>query len=386
MTEQKASSGTMAMEWLVRYARHCQIQPQCDQPLGVILRSRFRPAEWRIVCRSGRAPFVPLLRNRELGFDDLVLYCSRLAEHGFAEAPRAELLAFFSSQRRRYFNERCKIPSGVDFQLMRIAGKEHSVSWSQLALVANWVAEFAPTLGKKTKWKSLVARAFQARQHQMLSCPEAARTPWHFFCDEVHWRGDLIRPLRDAAALWSEGVAMGNCLYSLRRLCSAPQPSRFFSVTRAGRRIATLELYWSPPEAGFQGMRREVGRWQVRDVRLSFNRVPDERLCQSMVEFAGMYDTWARRPGRWPGGHLDAVRHRVELAFRRGMPPGMGSSAQSVTRRATVASSCRIGVPWSGGLYDLAQLVVVDEGPQAQAHAARMTQQPSSLCSQGVGS
>lgn len=36
------------------------------------------------------------------------------------------------------------------------------------------------------------------------------------------------------------------------------------------------------------------------------------------------------------------------------MPSGVGSSAQSVTRRATVASPCRICVPWSGGLYDLA--------------------------------
>ena len=135
--------------------------------------------------------------------------------------------------------------------------------------------------------------------------------PWSFFCGEVQWRGYVVHPLRDAVALWIEGTAMGSCLFHLRQLCSLPEPSRFFSVTRQGKRVATLELCWSPPMSGFRGMQREVGRWSLRDVRLSYNRVPDARLVDAMWAFSHMYDEWSHRPSRWPAGRPEAVRSLV---------------------------------------------------------------------------
>jgi len=299
------------MNWLVRYARHCNV-PMCPgQPDELRLRSLFGAPAWRVLCRTGRAAFVPILRNRDLTWDDLVSYCQRLAERSFVRAPRAELLAYFISQRRLYFSHRCGIPSGVDFDLMRIAAKERSACRSELALVANWLHDSTVFLVGTPTWKSLVRRAREARRLEYVASQRSTGAPWLFFCEDVAWQGYQIGPLRDSSALWLEGAAMGSCLFDLRFLCSGLRPSRFFSVRRSGKRVATLELSWQPPKSDAAGMDAVLGRWDLKDLRLSFNRLPEPALVGAMQDFAKTYQQWSVRSGRWPPGQVEESRTRI---------------------------------------------------------------------------
>jgi hypothetical protein len=184
--------------------------------------------------------------------------------------------------------------------LMRIADRERNVPRSQLALVGNWVSNAGVVIRPRTRWSTLVRRAQEARQRELIQDRQSRERPWHFYCREVSWRGLEIRPLRDSMSLWVEGTALGHCVFKLRHLCtSVTDPSRFFSVRKGDRRLATLELYWVAPQERFLGMDRELGRWEVRDVRLAYNRVPDEGLVRSLTDFAQMYNIWSKRPGRW---------------------------------------------------------------------------------------
>ena len=94
---------------------------------------------------------------------------------------------------------------------------------------------------------------------------------------------------------------MSSCLYRLRHLCkSARVPSRFFSVTKNGRRHATLELVRDPPHQRMHGPDRIQGQWRLQDCRLSHNRLPSEELVKLLIDFGWHYNNLSQRPGRAP--------------------------------------------------------------------------------------
>ena len=120
---QSAAIAMTNLRWLERYAAHCGFHTQGADSLLNALRAAFGAAAWRIVCRSPKACFVPILRHRELSIHSLITYCKRLAERSFVQAPKPLLLEYFVRQRRLYFDRPCRIPQGEDFDLMRVANR-----------------------------------------------------------------------------------------------------------------------------------------------------------------------------------------------------------------------------------------------------------------------
>ncbi len=307
------------LTWLVRYARHCGFtseaasvaDPVQGQALEQSLRATFGAAAWRIVCRSPRERFAPILRNRELTLSDLVTYCQRLAYLRFLVAPQAILLAYGITQRRLYFNQPCRIPEESDYALMRVADRERRLRMTDIALVTNWAVQINFDIRPQHTWAGLLRRARLHRDREAAAFAAAKRQPWHFFCGEVAWRGWDIQPITDSAQLWLEGALLGHCAYRLRGECQTLTPSRFFSVSRHGKPVATLELVWRPPEQGDIGMDREWGSWCLQDLRLSFNRLPDESLLQAMQAFAQMYNLWAKSPRRMPATELTRLKEQI---------------------------------------------------------------------------
>jgi len=340
--------GTHAMAWLVRYARHCGHSVEHEgTPIETRLRELFGAAAWRVLCRSGRKAFLPILRNRELDIDSLVQYCRELALRSFVRAPRPELLAYFIIQRRLYFTERCKVPRDVDYLLMRIADREPAVRIVDVALVCDWLDSGRKAVDPRVRWATLVRRARHAAEQEAARLRHARHRPWHFYCRDIAWRGLRITPLVDPLALWNEGTAMANCLYKLRGLCDGRSYSRFFGIMRSGKRVATLEMCLDAPRRGFYGMDRELGRWRVRDLRLAFNAVPDAALAASMRDFAAMYNEWAKRPGRWQPGYRGKVGCEAAVLER---PAATNSpavaTAPAVSRAAAAAQTpARIQAP-----------------------------------------
>ncbi len=299
------------LDWLIRYARHTSMDlPAQGDPLPEI-RSMFTAGAWRLLCRSARKDFLPILRNRELNLHSLVHYCEQLVKRSFVAAPPAVLLHFFVNQRRLYFSLSCRIPEGDDYDLIRVAARSPVLKTGDIASVANWVNQAGIAISARNSWGVLVVRARRFWHEQEQSLMEEEQEPWHFFCRGLDWRGYRIEPICKPSQLWLEGRSQGNCLYKLRFECEALKPSRFFSIRRAGRSVATLELSWRSPERGDRGMNMILGSWELQDLRKSYNRLPDEGLLSCMQAFARQYDIWAKRPGRMPTGHLAEVRTRV---------------------------------------------------------------------------
>lgn len=346
------ASGATDLRWLLRYARHCgfasEVQPAgssagrrikvpvCSHQVGQTeedslvqaLRRTFGPPAWRLVCRSPRERFLPILRNRELSLHSLIAYCQRLAARSFVVAPQATLLAYFVTQRRRFFNHPCRVPEDDDYTLMRVADRERHLRVRDIALVVNWVDQVHFDLRSSHRWTALVRRAVMFRAQERIDLQVRKLPGWHFFCRTTDWRGYRIEPLTDPAALWKEGQQLGHCAYRLRTLCRALKPSRFFSVSRGGKRLATLELAWRPPEPADIGMDREWGRWELADLRLSFNRRPEAALVDAMTAFAWQYNFLAKRLGRMPPGYVNDMRERIGLIDgRRSWRPEFDSSA-----------------------------------------------------------
>jgi hypothetical protein len=306
------------LNWLVRYAKHCGVFMDTNEPVESILRKKFTSAAWRVLCRSPKECFVPILRNRELSLESLALYCARLADHGYQQAPQGLLLAYFINQHRLYCSTGCRIPEGDDFAFMRIAGRETGVTFAQLALVENWIIQTHFVLSRNICWASLVRRAAQFRARERVSLAAHKSQDWHFFCAGMDWQGYRIDPITNVEDLWVEGLCMGSCVYRLRHECRAIKPSRFFSVRRFGKRLATLELVWQSPHLSFKGMDRVWGRWVLQDLRLSFNRLPYAQLMASMVHFASHYNFLSKRPRRLPRDHAQDLEHRLMWVFDRG--------------------------------------------------------------------
>lgn len=292
------------LDWLIRYSRHNSTNlPEDVEPLPAI-RLLFSPGAWRLLCRSARKDFLPILRNRELNLHSLVQYCEQLVQRSFVVAPPAVLLHFFVNQRRLYFSLPCRIPEGNDYALISVAARSPVIMTSDIASVANWVSQAGVVISARNSWSVLVVRARRFWQEQQLSLMWGEQEPWHFFCRGLDWRGYRIEPIAQPAQLWLEGRHQGNCLYKLRFECEALRPSRFFSIRRAGRRVATLELCWRAPDRSDFGMNLLLGAWEVKDLRKSFNRSPDEAMLCNMKAFAWQYNIWAKRPGRMPAGGI----------------------------------------------------------------------------------
>ena len=304
------------LHWLERYAAHCGFHTQGADTLLKDLRSAFGAAAWRIVCRSPKTCFAPILRHRELSIHSLITYCKRLAERSFVQAPKPLLLEYFVRQRRLYFDRPCRIPQGEDFDLMRVANRHELLRLRDIATVANWAHQTRTCLQPAHRWSNLVMRARKHNERERVHLQSAKSQPWHFFCASMAWRGYQVEPLLDMAALWQEGQRHGNCLYKLRYDCTATKPSRFFRVSQNGRSIATLELAWRPPEQDFVGMDRVWGRWELQDLRLSYNRLPEPLLIESMRAFASMYNAWAKRLPRMPGGYVKGTYERIARVSR----------------------------------------------------------------------
>jgi hypothetical protein len=304
------------LRWLTRYANHCGFHVAGHAPMLQALRAAFGVAAWRIVCRCPKACFMPILRNRELSIQSLITYCKRLAERSFVQAPQPILLAYFVRQRRLYFDRPCRIPQENDYDLIRVANRCDALNLRDIACVSNWACESRTSILPTHKWSTLVIRARKYNEREQVHLASTRHYPWHFFCRTTDWRGHQVEPITDTAGLWSEGQRHGSCLYRLRYECTAAAPSRFFRISRQGRSVATLELAWRAPEEEFEGMDRVWGKWEMRDLRLSFNRLPDEQLVHSMQAFAGMYNIWAKRIRRMPPGYLQETSAHIRRAKR----------------------------------------------------------------------
>lgn len=306
------------LAWLVRYARHCRFPfPDGVAPESA-LRQALGRAAWRLLCRSPKERFLPILRNRELSIHSLITYCQRLVEHSFAVAPQALLLDFFVTQRRLYLDRPCRVPEDNDYKFMRIADRSPArLQLREVARVANWCDEVRLAWNPRLRWSTLVRRARGAEQTQRVHLAAYRQTPWHFYCHQTPWRGYEVVPLATVADLWAEGLELGTCLYRLSRECLGNTPSRFFGVRRQGKRVATLELSWRPPQRGDLGMDRQWGRWELRDLRLSYNRLPGVALVRDMQDFACMFNAWAKRPARHAPEEVEDIRRRLRYLDQR---------------------------------------------------------------------
>lgn len=293
--------GRHSMRWVLRYAFYCGVQVFDSNPLNSdqAIKKMFTPAAWRLLCRSSRDDFNPILRHRGLKFDALVLYAERLIEHGWQEAPPGHLLAYLIDQSYLFFDQPARVPRHhSDFMLMRIACREAKVTRHDYAMVTDWQDQSASPVTIRMRWTNLVRRAQLWRQQTEITLRQLPVINWHFYCKATAWRGYVIEPLQTPLALWHEGNAMGSCLFKLRRECGRSGRSRFFAVRHDGCQFATLELALSAVNEDSQGHDRLYGRWLLKDCRLAYNKLPPLTLINSMSIFAWQYTLWSRRPGR----------------------------------------------------------------------------------------
>ena len=312
MTRIQNSSPATAnpLHWLLRYARHSQVTSDPGALDAHAIKRCFTPPAWRLLCRSSRGSFMPILRNRHLAFDSLVHYARRLAESGFQVAPNPVFLEYFIQSSYYFFDRMPGVPDQPDeMALLRLAtrssaGGSSVVSRAQLRRVDEWVNWAPGSVSTCMAWRAVLRRADQWHQRQQLAVEQArnsatnagAPRDWEFACGPVAWEGYEIVPLVNSIDLWDEGQAMSSCLYKLRGLCQAAStPSRFFSVRRNGRRHATLELVENMPDAGLDtpagtaGLEKLSEGWRLQDCRLSHNRLPPEALLELLTGFARHY-------------------------------------------------------------------------------------------------
>lgn len=293
--------GSQSMRWVKRYAHFCGVEAACPSATASnqAIKKMFTPAAWRLVCRSSREDFTPILRHRGLQFDAIVLYAERLIQHGWQKAPPGHLLAYLIDQSHVFFDQPAGVPRHhSDFVLLRIACRELQVARHDYAMVTDWQDQSAYPITIHMRWRNLVRRAQLWRQQTEITLRQMPGINWHFYSRATAWRGYVIKPLQTPLALWHEGIAMGSCLFKLRRECGLFSGSRFFAIRRDGRSIATLELALAPVTENSQGQDRLYGRWCLKDCRLTYNMLPAKSLIDSMSYFAWQYTLWSRRPGR----------------------------------------------------------------------------------------
>ena len=291
------------LDWLLRYARRCQIKRDASELTAQALKSRFTPAAWRLLCRSNRRSFIPILRNQRLAFDSLVHYAQRLVEHGFQTVPDPEFLDYFIQSSYLFFDRMPGVPHEADEMiLLRLATRGGGVSRAQLRRVHEWLNWGQGSVTTRMTWRAVLRRADEWHRRQQAVVEQARANPasaqaipgWDFACGPVAWAGYDIIPLTNDIELWDEGQAMSSCLYKIRRFCSqSSEPSRFFSVRKNGLRCATLELVQGQPCESGHGLGLMDGLWQLQDCRLSHNRLPPDELVKLLTGFARHYSEQA---------------------------------------------------------------------------------------------
>jgi hypothetical protein len=143
----KAAAGT-DLHWLLRYALRCQVKLDTHQHEANALQNCFTKAAWRLVCRSNRDSFIPILRNRQLGFDSLVKYSQTLIENGFQIAPNPDLLNYLIQSSYYFFDRSPSVPvSKTEMILLRLATRHGDVSTKDFQRVDEWVT---PSRGSVT--------------------------------------------------------------------------------------------------------------------------------------------------------------------------------------------------------------------------------------------
>ena len=326
------------LDWLLRYARRCQVKLDFNEPPARAIKRQFTPAAWRLLCRSSRDSFIPILRNRRLAFDSLVHYAQRLVEHGFQTAPDPKFLDYFIQSSYLFFDRMPGVPHEADeMTLMRLATRCGGVSRAQLRRVHEWLNWGQGSVTTRMAWRAVLRRAdeWHRRQQAVVEQARANHTSaqtlpgWNFACGPAAWEGYNIIPLVSDVDLWDEGQAMSNCLYKIRRFCNkSSEPSRFFSVRRNGLRCATLELVQGKPCESRHGLGLMDGLWQLQDCRLSHNRLPPEALLELLTGFARHYSEQA-------GASPSADRNTSQAVL---------ASRAQVKRRS--AAICRTGNIW----------------------------------------
>lgn len=298
------------LHWLGRYARHGRVRLDASLLEANALKNHFTPAAWRLLCRSDRSSFIPILRNQRLCFESLVHYTQSLVDNGFQVAPGPELLDYFIQASYYFFDRMPSVPDSLEEMiLLRLATRQGAVSRQQLQRIHEWLRPDRGTVTLRMTWGAVLRRANAWHQRQRLEVSHARADQsssrpidWHFACGSLPWRGYEITPLVNELDLWDEGAAMSSCLYKLRGLCEKSSvPSRFFSIRKNGRRYATLELVCDLPDEGMRGPDRLYGRWRLQDCRLSHNRLPCEGLVKMLIDFGWHYNVLSQRPGRAPG-------------------------------------------------------------------------------------
>ncbi len=311
-SNRRSSLGQPDLRWLLRYARHCGFEAATGRTIEQSLRAAFGPPGWRLLCRSPKSAFLPILRSRELTLNSLIAYCQRLAERSFVQAPQPILLEFFVIQRRLFHDRPCRVPQAEDYDIIRVADRQRRLRLQDIASVTNWANQTRSQIQPGHQWRTLVMRARRYNERLSVELGTQDHEPWHFHCRDVAWRGLTIAPITEPVGLWSQGQRQGNCLYQLRNECTALRPSRFFAISRQGKALATLELAWRPPQAGDRAMDRVWGQWFLQDLRLSYNRLADTALLRSMLDFAWQYNLWAKRPGRQQPWLIEETRSRIK--------------------------------------------------------------------------
>lgn len=341
MTPQVTGTPTTAasknLHWLSRYAHHVHFKPDTRLPHATAIKNCFSAAAWRLLCRSDRSSFIPILRNQQLSFDSLIHYTQALADNGFQVAPSPELLDYFIQASYYFFDRMPSAPASQDeMTLLRLATRHGAVSRKEFQRVHEWLDPCRGNVTTRMSWSAVLRRAKDWHQRQQLVVDHArdssnsAESPqaWHFACSTLAWRGYSIMPVANEIDLWDEGQAMSSCLYKLRDLCQKTSvPSRFFSVRRDGRRYATLELVCDLPDECMRGPDRLYGRWRLQDVRLSHNRLPSEYLVKMLIDFGSHYNLLSQRPAR-------AVAPALYMtASKPGQPRPMGTKPRGLVIR-----------------------------------------------------
>lgn len=110
------------LHWLSRYAHHVHFRPDIRLPYATAIKSCFSAAAWRLLCRSDRSSFIPILRNQQLSFDSLIHYTQTLVDNGFQVAPSPELLDYFIQASYYFFDRMPSAPASQDeMTLLRLA-------------------------------------------------------------------------------------------------------------------------------------------------------------------------------------------------------------------------------------------------------------------------
>lgn len=310
-------SAQACLRWLERYARHHGLEVERSSSLEKTLKPRFSAAAWRVVCRSPRSAFQPIVRNPLLGFADLVRYAQGLASCGFRVAPMGKVLSAFLRSNHPFFDQSPLVPVARDeLAVIRLADREGHIGPGQLYRIRQWLRaghKIAPRM-------SLAAVLLRASAWHTRQRAQASAVPWAFACSSRPWCGFEIVPLTTAVDLWDDGRAMSTCLYSLRGECDSDAASRFFSIRKAGRRYATLELSWTTQPAG----EHLSGSYRLRDCRLSANRRPPAELIEAMTRFAAHYQQLAEIQGLCPQPRINAPWSAVDWSAIPRKPLGRG--------------------------------------------------------------